>query len=266
MVNRALAMRIERSEALFYESISERMRALPGNPYQMESRRFGELIVLTAQAVPDSPFFNRILCAGPGDEGELQEALAFMAGRGLSPRVDLMPLHSSEAFLKHLDERGLRCSGFQVALFGEPWVDLPGPACGVTVEPVAEGEAVEVAARLYAEGFAVPAHKVDYASDQVRAVAGQAGWTVYLARVDGRPAGMAMLYVAEGIGSFAAACTLKEFRGRGVQTALLHQRMADAAAAGCELVVSQTGSGWVSQHNMERVGLRLAFTKAEFTR
>lgn len=261
VVNKELALRVERSEAVSWASQLELVRALPGNPHGIEVRRFGRVVLLTAERVPTSVMGNRILGAGPEDEADLQAALDFMAERGLSPRVDVMPLHQNGEFLKALHERGLRCSGFQVALFGEAKADLPLPA--LTVERVVEPS---VAARVYVEGFEVSPERVQWGTDLVRAVVGQAGWTVYLARVDGEPAGVALLHVAEGIGSLAGACTLKEFRGRGVQTALLHQRIVDAASAGCDLVVSQTGNGTVSQNNMERVGLRVAFTKAEFTR
>jgi hypothetical protein len=42
--------------------------------------------------------------------------------------------------------------------------------------------------------------------------------------------------------------------------------MADAADAGCDLIAAQTGNGTASQRNMERLGMRVAYTKAEFYR
>jgi hypothetical protein len=95
VVNKGLAMRVERSEAVSCESKLGHIRALPGNPYQVETRRFGNVILLTAGAAPSSARSNRILGAGPGDEADLQEAVAFMEGRGLSPRIDVMPMHQN---------------------------------------------------------------------------------------------------------------------------------------------------------------------------
>jgi len=43
--------------------------------------------------------------------------------------------------------------------------------------------------------------------------------------------------------------------------ALIQQRIVDAAHAGCTLVVTQTRAGTTSQRNMERAGLRVAYTK-----
>ena len=54
---------------------------------------------------------------------------------------------------------------------------------------------------------------------------------------------------------------LAEFRGRGVQTALLHARLAAAAEAGCEYAVVVTQGGTTSQRNCERLGFRVAYSK-----
>jgi hypothetical protein len=91
---------------------------------------------------------------------------------------------------------------------------------------------------------------------------GRPGWHLYLACVEKTPAGTALLHVQDQTASFPAATTIPSFRGRGCQSALLRQRMVDAVRAECILLVGQTGVGTVSQHNMERVGMKIAYTKA----
>jgi ribosomal protein S18 acetylase RimI-like enzyme len=87
-------------------------------------------------------------------------------------------------------------------------------------------------------------------------------WRLYLARVDGEPAGAALLTLDEDIGYLANASTLPEYRGRGVQTALIARRIGDAAACGCDTVCSGAAFGSVSQRNLQRAGLHVAYTKA----
>jgi GNAT superfamily N-acetyltransferase len=58
------------------------------------------------------------------------------------------------------------------------------------------------------------------------------------------------------------AGTLPDFRGRGIQTALLRARMKAAAEAGCEVVVVVTQGGTVSERNCVRLGFRIAYSKA----
>jgi len=62
--------------------------------------------------------------------------------------------------------------------------------------------------------------------------------------------------------ALCGAGTLAEFRGRGLQTALLRARMAAAVEAGCEYAVVVTQGGTTSQRNAERLGFRVAYSKA----
>ena len=74
------------------------------------------------------------------------------------------------------------------------------------------------------------------------------------------PAAVALLHMQDQIATLVAAATVPQFRGRGCQTALLQQRIVDAADAGCTLLVTQTRVGTASQRNMERAGMRVAYT------
>jgi ribosomal protein S18 acetylase RimI-like enzyme len=61
--------------------------------------------------------------------------------------------------------------------------------------------------------------------------------------------------------ALCGAGTVAEFRGRGLQTALLRARMAAAVEAGCEYAVVVTQGGTTSQRNAERLGFRVAYSK-----
>jgi ribosomal protein S18 acetylase RimI-like enzyme len=70
------------------------------------------------------------------------------------------------------------------------------------------------------------------------------------------------LVIAEySIFAVCGAGTASEFRGRGLQTALLRARLAAAAEAGCEYAVVVTQGGTASQRNCERLGFRVAYSK-----
>jgi GNAT superfamily N-acetyltransferase len=58
------------------------------------------------------------------------------------------------------------------------------------------------------------------------------------------------------------AGTLKPYRGRGLQTAILQRRLKVAAQAGCEYAVIVTQGGSSSMRNAERLGFTLAYSKA----
>lgn len=63
------------------------------------------------------------------------------------------------------------------------------------------------------------------------------------------------------VGLYGAA-TLKPYRGRGLQTAIVQRRMQVAAQAGCEYAVIVTQGGTTSMRNAERLGFTLAYSKA----
>jgi ribosomal protein S18 acetylase RimI-like enzyme len=55
-----------------------------------------------------------------------------------------------------------------------------------------------------------------------------------------------------GIAQFTGAATAPAHRRHGVQTALLSARLADAAAAGCDIAVVTAQPGSKSQQNVQR--------------
>jgi len=68
------------------------------------------------------------------------------------------------------------------------------------------------------------------------------GNRLYVAYVDDTPAATASLYIKDGIGSLSGGATLPAFRKRDCHTSLIQRRIADAAKAGCDLVIGRTGS------------------------
>jgi GNAT superfamily N-acetyltransferase len=89
-----------------------------------------------------------------------------------------------------------------------------------------------------------------------------AGARTYLALRGGVVAGGGGLRITDGVAQLVGAATAPEHRRRGVQTALLSTRLADAAAAGCDIAVITTAPGSKSQQNVQRQGFQLIYTRA----
>ena len=90
------------------------------------------------------------------------------------------------------------------------------------------------------------------------------GVLLFVAEIDGRPAacGAGLIIPEHKIVALFGAGTLPQFRGRGLQTSLLKRRMAEAMKLGCEHAVIVTQGGTTSQRNAERLGFRVAYSKA----
>jgi GNAT superfamily N-acetyltransferase len=86
----------------------------------------------------------------------------------------------------------------------------------------------------------------------------------FLAEVDGEPGATGMLCIYEGVALFAGASTIPELRRRGLQAALLEERLRYAFEKGCDLAMMVAEAGSNSQRNAERKGFRIAYTRIKW--
>jgi GNAT superfamily N-acetyltransferase len=86
----------------------------------------------------------------------------------------------------------------------------------------------------------------------------------FLADVDGKPGAAGVLSIHDNVALFGGAATVPELRRRGLQTALLHERMRYAFEHGCDLAIMVAVPGSNSQRNAERKGFRIAYTRTKW--
>jgi GNAT superfamily N-acetyltransferase len=154
-----------------------------------------------------------------------------------------------------------------LALTGEPERITPP---GIEVRPSGDDEletwlGVVVDAGLHPDTQGVPSHEGFPREAFARAerdLVTASGVMRYAALRGGAIAGGASFRTAEGIAQFTGAATAPAHRRRGIQTALLSARLADAAAAGCDIAVVTTQPGSKSQQNVQRQGFDLLYTRA----
>jgi GNAT superfamily N-acetyltransferase len=86
----------------------------------------------------------------------------------------------------------------------------------------------------------------------------------FLAEVDGQPGAAGVLCIHDGVALFGGAATVPELRRRGLQAALLEERMRYAFNHGCDLAMMVAEAGSNSQRNAERQGFRIAYTRTKW--
>jgi GNAT superfamily N-acetyltransferase len=262
----ALAERIERVEAQLIAKAAEAAHRRSGATGFVIPVAGG----VASFAVPGSPF-NKVAGLGFGgvpSASALDEIERAFAACGAPVQVELAHL-GDPAIGALLTERGYRLTSFENVLGCaidralEP-VALPG----IEVRPSGEDE-FDAWLAVVVDGFAHPdtqgvASHEDFPRDAVEAAerdfAG-AGVTRYVALHDGVIAGGASLRIADGVAQLAGAATAPAHRRRGIHTALLSVRLADAAA-GCDIAVVTTQPGSKSQENAQRRGFDLLYTRA----
>lgn len=222
-----------------------------------ELERFGAAVAARDASRPELDFVNRVYGLWPEDADRVVEIAAGYRERGVRAWFEPAPCKRFEELANALRAAGAGQVGFHTVVYGAASErPLPGVVeIDGTPDP-------ELFADVLLRGHGVPegARVRDRAS--VARWAELDAWRLYLARVDGEPAGAALLSLDADIGYLANASTLPEYRRRGVQTALIARRIEDAAAAGCDAVCSGAPFGSPSQRNLQRAGLQVAYTKA----
>jgi GNAT superfamily N-acetyltransferase len=263
----ALAGRIERVEAQLIAQSSEaacRRAGVAGFAIPIA----GGVASFAGEGSP----FNKVAGLGFGgvpDSAALDDIEKAFAACGSPVQVELAQL-ADPAIGDLLTGRGYRLESFENvlgrALTGESGRVMPP---GAEVRP---SGAEESAAWLdvVAEGSAHPdTQGVPWHEEFPREVIigaerdmAAAGAVRYAALRDGAIAGGATMRMSEGVAQLIGAATAPAHRRRGVHTALLSARLADAAAAGCDVAVIITQPGSKSQQNAQRQGFDLLYARA----
>ncbi len=93
-----------------------------------------------------------------------------------------------------------------------------------------------------------------------------AGVVPMIAVEGGQPAAGGAVAIGDEVAALFAASTLRSYRRRGLQTALLDGRLRLAKARGASIATVETDPGSDSQRNVERMGFRLAYAAVQMTR
>lgn len=253
-----LIARVDRWSARFNAARLGALADIPGNPYGAEARPFGNgLGVACKVRHPLLRGKNRIYGVCPEDVGLLDDLLHFYHRDGLSLALFVAQGQMTQALFERLTHAGLWSAGSgtvpTIVPDGRADVALPP---GVLVRPSGTDEK-ELYLDLFQQAFddrseRDPEYRAfQWAEDALP------GGARYIAELDGQPVGMASFPVLDGIGFLGTAGVLREFRGRGIQTALIRRRLADAPCLGCDLVLVGGSPGSTTYRNFERAGLRL---------
>ncbi|KAL5003664.1 hypothetical protein BDV10DRAFT_180197 [Aspergillus recurvatus] len=120
------------------------------------------------------------------------------------------------------------------------------------------------------EGFAPGGRSLDLLETLAEAAALRPDTQLYIAKIGGEiagSAGLAFLTTPSGrVAELYIDSTVPEFRGRGVQAALMRARLADAKEKGFDVAVVTARPGTGSARNAVRVGFELAYTRETFTK
>ena len=263
-----LAARIEGAEA----------RLITDGATAAVGRRGTDAVIVTSLAggvavhvEPQSPL-NKVVGIGFGpalDIDRLETLEREFAARCCPLQFELSTL-ADPSIGSTLTQRGYRLVGFENVL-GLELATAPFPAIAEGIDIRSREVELDRWLDVVVSGFAAPDLPASPVQDEIprelieRVIADLASLptlTRYLASRDGVAVGGASLRVDQGIAQLCGAATLPEHRRRGVQSALLAMRLADARNVGCDFAVVTTQPGSKSQQNAQRQGFALLYSRA----
>lgn len=200
---------------------------------------------------------------GPVNDADIDRLEDFYFERESDVEIDLCPF-AEPTLPGRLFDRGYRPDHFEQALVRELSIEEASSRIarveGVRIVPAAP-DMEDAYCDLLARAFDMPdayrksledAGHIAFASEDVGIYAGLAGERLVAAGA---------MRMAGGVASLFGAATLPDFRGRGLQSALLTIRLRDAAQQGCDLASVTSLVGSSSERNIERAGFHPAYTR-----
>jgi GNAT superfamily N-acetyltransferase len=265
----ALARRIELAEAHAAVNCASAVDVLPSGTAAAVERVAGGFAIYCGAGCPVTQAVGLGL-DGAVSEGEFDRLEEFYRSRNEAVRVETCPL-ADASLIRHFGEHGYRVTEFSnVMALPLDGVSLSAvaaatPPDGVTIERIGK-EQTDLWTLTVSQGFSENFPVTQEVLDVMKMFAHGSNVECYLARVDGAVAGGATLALREGVAGLFGASTLPAFRNRGVQTALLKERLARAAGENCDLAVCIAAPGSASQRNVVRLGFSVLYTRVKFER
>jgi GNAT superfamily N-acetyltransferase len=269
--DRALAARIEAAEAATALALARALQQVNPKTVAAAEPALGGYALFGGVGSPMTHALG-IGMTGAADEAAFDRMEEFFRSRGSASLIDLCPM-ADPTVIRMVHERGYHVIEFNNILVrevvAEPVPEIgtreafPVSGGGLHIEKV-QRQDTETWANVVARGFLeqdqVPAEFMEMMSG------GPGMSDCFLARLNGQPAGGGAVGIRGGVASFYGDSTLVAARGHGIQRALIEQRLAHAARAGCDVATVAVVPGSGSHRNYERCGFQLVYMRVNVMR
>jgi hypothetical protein len=232
----------------------------------IEVKELGHATCLTSRDIEPATMFRRALGLGVGrsaTEAELDQTLACMDRLGERYVLAVAPQSQPPSLAAWLEGRGFT-RGYAWQKFFRPCEGSSRTATELEVRVVGREHGVDFG-RVVAEGFGLPSGVASW----VAAVPGRPHWACVMAFAGDLPVAAGAVYVDGDHAWLGFGATLAAHRRRGAQQAILARRLAEAAARGARVAVTETGEQVPgkpsnSYRNIRRAGFEEAYLRQNY--
>lgn len=249
-------------EKVEFEASVDLWRAAPAavrDALALEVRQVGAATCTTSRGVEPAAIFRRAVGLGiarAATEAQLDSVLAHMNGLGLRYAVPVAPPYQPATLASWLEMRGFT-RGYAWMKFSRPCDASPAAPTDLVIRVVGP-ELGDEFGRVVAAGFGLPPTIAPW----VGVLPGRANWVCVMAFAESTPVAAGAAYVSGAYAWLGFGATLPAHRRHGAQNALLARRIAEAAARGARIAVTETGERQADKpDNSYRNILRAGFTE-----
>lgn len=257
-------LNIEESEINYMIDRMTAIQSREGNPEGIEMLRIEDAVCFYSRTMPWASF-NTVKGVRSHHVKALEEIQEFYQQRSRKPQFELVPGMIDGKFLSTLSQLGMYQSGFHTSMYLHTnhyvnKLSLPR----IDVSEISEDE-FEIYAMIHCRGTGLSDDGIPYVAQNNRILHNRNGWKFYMVYIDNEPAAVGVMYIKDGTASLTFAATLPKYRNHGLHGHLLHKRIEVAIQHGCALVVAQCSFMSQSHRNMDRVGMKIAYVRTNWT-
>ena len=261
MITSTLLERLATAEIAMYESRLKGIQTIEQNKMGAEITRFSDVHAFAILHIP-GPSYNVVKGSWTNAAATLPAIRRLYKEKGIPLRIEIAPHEADTACLLDFHQAGLYQSDAHATLYGElgEMDRIKSGDDSIMIRKIGRGD-FEQYGHLYTKGFGMPAFLAENVAANNEVLLGLPGWHFFIASTDQQDVGIAALFITGNVAVLAASTVIPEGRNQKVHQALIDYRLQMAKELGCQLVCGHAKFSSVSQNNMERRGLKLAYLK-----
>ncbi|MGE7946044.1 GNAT family N-acetyltransferase [Lysinibacillus sp. NPDC093688] len=265
VITKNLVDHFEMTEVKMFESRLNAIKEIQNNALGVEVGQFDGAYAFSIKNIP-GPSYNVVKGDSLGSENTIDKILSFYRAREIPARFDLAPQYVNATSLQKLHNAGLFQSDFHATLYCELNEETMGKTkdSPIKIRQIKEDE-FDCYGNIYAEGFGMPAFLAQSVATNNQVLHDKPGWSFYIASLHNEDVGVGSLYVNNGTAILAASAVKPTARNQGIHQAFIQFRINKALKQNCSLMIGHAKFASISQNNMERCGLKMAYTKSIWT-
>lgn len=265
IITNKLADHLEMAEIIMFESRLDALKEVQHNALGIEIGYFDGACAFSIKGIP-GPSYNVVKGNSLQSELTVQNILDFYKEKEIPVRFDIAPQYVKTDTLQKLHHAGLSQSDFHTTLYSavnnefvSEWKNT-----NIAIRALREEE-FDIYGALYVEGFHMPPFLVDSVAENNKVLYDKPGWSFYIAALDNEDVGIGSMFIHHNTAILAASAVKPSARNKGIHQALIQHRMNEALQQNCKHLIGHAKFASISQNNMERCGMTIAYTKSIWT-